>query len=70
MLNTIITVYLIAGCIWVLYNYDVVTEAAKSFSIAAKVILYIYLMLIVPAISIYIIVKTIVDSIRKNRRES
>lgn len=70
MLITILTVYLIIGCILVLYFYNELAEAATGFNTTAKVIYYIWIILIGPAVGIYTYVGAIIKSIRKNKKKS
>lgn len=67
---TILTVYLIVGCILVLYFYNELAEAAMGFSATAKVIYYIWVILIGPAVGIYTYVEAIIKSICKNEKKS
>ena len=70
MLITILTVYLIIGCILVLCFYNELAEAAVGFNTAAKVFYYICIILIGPAVGIYTYVEAIIKSIRKNEKKS
>lgn len=70
MLITILTVYLIIGCIIVLYFYNELAEAAIGFNTAAKVFYYICIITIGPAVGIYTYAEAIIESVRKNEKES
>lgn len=70
MLITILTVYLIIGCIIVLYFYNELAEAAVGLSTATKVLYYICMILIAPAVGTCTYVKAIIESIRKNGKKS